>query len=378
MKVIHFIDHMFCGGGQKHVLLLAEYLRKRGIESVVICSDSDDYAGEFAKQDIPVRVVPLRDFRGLCAVVRDEKADILHAHGFRHAIILSLLKPALRLPFVYTLHGYHGRAFKYNPSAAAKVKSMLRSYADKFVHRRADAVICVSEADCELVKSLGFGSPSKYSVIRNGIDCSVFRESHGSPARESLGAASDDVVITSISRFAFPKGNRYLIEAIPAVIAGHPNALFLLVGDGEDEEEMRELAFSKLRLPKDRARFLGRRTDICGILAASDVFVMPSLWEGLPIALIEAMAAGVPQVASDVDGIREVTVNGETGRLVPPMDAKKLAETLSWMIESTGKRAEYSKNSVRRANEYFDAAAMADAIAALYSDIADRKMEQKR
>ncbi|MEN6520002.1 MAG: glycosyltransferase [Armatimonadota bacterium] len=378
MKVIHFIDHMFCGGGQKHVLLLAQYLRERGIGSAVICSNSDDYAEEFAKQDIPVRVVPLKDFMGLFSAIRDEKADILHSHGFRHAGILSLLEPSLGLPFVYTLHGYHGRAFKYSPHTADRAKFMLRRCADRFIHKRADAVVCVSEADCELVKSLGFGTPSKYRVIRNGIDCSLFQKASGSPARESLGAASDDVVITSISRFAFPKGNRYLIEAIPAVIARHPTALFLLVGDGEDEEGMRELAFSKLKLPENRVRFLGRRTDICEILAASDVFAMPSLWEGLPIALIEAMAAGVPQVASDVDGIREVTVNGETGCLVPPMDVEKLAETLSWMIESTDKRAEYSKNSIRRASEYFDAAAMADTMAVLYSDIIDRKTERKR
>lgn len=375
MKVVHFIDQMFCGGGQKHVLLLTKYLSERGIESSVICSNEDSYAEEFAKQDIPVRVVSFKDLKGLREAIGAENPDVLHSHGFRYTFLLSLLKPSLRLPFIYTLHGYHGRVFKYSSGLASKFKSILRRMADKFIHTRADAVVCVSEADCDLVKSLKLADLSKYRVIRNGIDCSVFQNVDRTAARESLGVDQDDFVVTSIARFAFPKGNRYLIEATPSVQKNHRNALFLLVGDGEDEDLMRELAFDKFALSKDRVRFLGRRTDISEILAASDIFVMPSLWEGLPIALVEAMAAGVPQVASDIDGIREVAVNNETGLLVPSMDSQKLAEAVSKMIESSDMLSIYSKNSIKRASELFDANAMADSMAQLYKDV---KMGQNR
>lgn len=378
MKVVHFLDRMFCGGGQKHVLLLCEYLKSRGITSSVVCANHDPYASEFKRVDAEVRVVRLTDIFGIMRAVREYGADIIHAHGVRSACILGVLRALLSLPMVYTLHGYHGRQLCEATHGVSLAKSRLRRTVEKWIYAKADKIICVSEGDCRLVTSIGLTAGSKCQVIHNGIDIRRFRVSRDQGARYAAGILGDGPVITCVARFAYPKGHEYLIQALPLVLQRYPEATLVLVGDGECQRAMEMLAYNELALGRDQVQFLGRRSDIPSILAGSDIFVLPSIWEGLPLALIEAMASGLPQVATDIDGNREVTVDGKTGNLVTPQDALALAEGINSLVADGELRRLFSQNSVRRATELFDVNLMADRTAQLYASILSHTITRGR
>lgn len=375
MKVVHFLDRMFCGGGQKHVLLLCVYLKFRGITSSVVCTNHDPYASEFKRADVDVRVVRFTDLPGIMRAIRENGADIIHAHGVRFACILGVLRTLISLPVVYTLHGYHGRQLCEAPHGVRLAKFRLRKYIEKRIYAKVDKIICVSEGDRKLVTSIGLTAGNKCQVIHNGIEISRFRVSRDQGARRATGILGHGPVITCVARFAYPKGHKYLIQALPLVLERYPEATLVLVGDGECQRAMEILAYDELALGRDQVQFLGRRSDIPSVLAASDIFVLPSIWEGLPLALIEAMAAGLPQVATDIDGNREVTIDGRTGSLVSPQDVIQLAEGVIGLLADGERRRHFSRNSVRRAAKLFDVNLMADRTAELYSGILANRIE---
>ena len=190
-------------------------------------------------------------------------------------------------------------------------------------------------------------------VIELGIDLERFAS--GRPA-----LAKDGPLVGNVARLAEQKGQRYLLEALAQL----PEARLALVGDGELHRELERRA-DELGVA-DRVLFAGSRDDVPDVLASFDVFAFPSLFEGLCLAVIEAQAAGVPVVATPVGGIRETVVHGKTGLLVPPRDARALADGIRRLLEHPGEAAELAAEAKRRVFERFSERRMVERTLELY------------
>jgi glycosyltransferase involved in cell wall biosynthesis len=189
--------------------------------------------------------------------------------------------------------------------------------------RWVNGLIAVSDDVRSAIRAYFGPVADKITVIYNSVDVRRYElEVDKGPILKELGLPQDAIVIAVVATFKVQKGQRYLIDAMPAVVARFPKLHVLLIGDGEQREALMQQADTMG--VNEHVHFLGFRQDIPSLLAASDFFVLPSLWEGLPMALIEAMASGLPVVATAVSGSNQVIVDGVSGLLVPPGNAAEL------------------------------------------------------
>ncbi len=205
----------------------------------------------------------------------------------------------------------------------------------------------------------------KVSVIPNSVDLKRYNQVMDRKAiRSELGLSPEHQVFAVVATFKKQKGHRYLIEATAAVISQFPDIRLLLIGDGELRDELK--AQTQALSLNEHVHFLGLRTDVPKLLGASDYFVLPSLWEGLPVSLIEAMAAGIPVIATQVSGTKDVMIHNQTGLLVPPGEIEALKDAMQQFLthpEQAKKMGEAARNRVA---ENFSAEQQADAYLSLY------------
>jgi len=228
-----------------------------------------------------------------------------------------------------------------------------------------DRTIAVSDAAS--ASFLRAGVPAaKLRTIRNGIPPPGVAPDRAT-ARRALGASARDRLILTVGRMTPQKGHATLLAAAPRVLTMCPNASFLWAGEGPLQPELR-LGADELRLT-DQVRFLGQCGDVQSLYAAADLFVLPSRFEGLPLALLEAMAAGLPVVGTCVCGTEEAVLDGVTGRLVPGGDSEALAEAIVEALSDPAKAARWGDAGRRRVAEHFTASRMARETAALYEEL---------
>lgn len=232
------------------------------------------------------------------------------------------------------------------------------------MHRRVDRIVCVSETARDSFVRAGVPA-HKLLVIRNGI---AFRSAAPDPAevRARLGLPFDATLVLTVARLTEQKGHRHLLEAAPAVRERVPGAHFVWVGEGPLGDELRKRT-RELGI-EGNVHLTGRRTDVPDLLAAAELFVLPSLFEGLPLVVLEAMAAGVPVVGTRVCGTREAVEDGVCGRLVPARDPAALAAAILEVLERPDLGARWGAAGRRRARREFSAARMARETAALYQE----------
>ena len=198
-------------------------------------------------------------------------------------------------------------------------------------------------------------------VIPLGIDLERFGAA--TPGLSNSLLQGQGPIIGNVARLAPQKGHRYLIDAVPAVLERHPDARFVIVGDGELRRELERQAAPL----GDHVLFTGARDDVPGLLASFDVFAFPSLFEGLCLAVIEAQAAGVPVVATPVGGIRETVVDGETGFLCPLRDPAALAARINACLDRPAEALRVAAEAQRRVQERFSERRMVEETIALYA-----------
>ncbi|MGI8588283.1 MAG: glycosyltransferase family 4 protein [Chloroflexia bacterium] len=230
--------------------------------------------------------------------------------------------------------------------------------------RLVDRLICVS---AEAGKSyLRAGVPKqKLRVVRNGIRLqSAFADR--SEVLACLGLPPSARIVLTVGRFTEQKGHSDLLTALPDILQRVPEAYFVWVGEGDLEGELRTQA--RVLGLVEHVRFLGRRDDVPELLAASDVFALPSLFEGLPLVVLEAQAAGLPVVGTQVCGTSEAILDGITGRLVPPGDARALAEAIAGILERPELAARWGEAGQRHVRYNFSAERMARETAAIYEE----------
>jgi len=228
----------------------------------------------------------------------------------------------LRVPVIFTAHGW---AFTEGKGSLARY---LLALAERLAAKVTKKIVCVSEHDKELALRFCVAPEQKLIVIHNGMEPTLYINADGSKVRFELGLKEDEILITMVARFVPQKDHDTLLRALGFLPESGFKVAF--VGGGGREIFFRKKA-GELGL-RDNVIFLGERRDVPQILAASDIFVLSSNWEGLPRSIIEAMMAGLPVVATKVGGVPELVEDGVTGFLVPPKDPGALTEALQKLI----------------------------------------------
>jgi glycosyltransferase involved in cell wall biosynthesis len=312
-------------------------------------------------------------FRGItkeiASILRGNEIDILHTHGGVAGLFGRWAAKGAGTPvMVHTIHGIHYLHYR-NPF-------MKYSYIvqERYLSRRTDAVIFVSKADYEQGRRLRLAPASRMRLIQNGVDTRNLLEKLGrTPEQENLRAALNlsPPVVGTVARLHRQKGVRYLLRAAGDIRLRFPEAKVVIVGGGPLEKSLRR-EVSRMKA-EQFIRIPGERPDALEILSLFDIFVLPSLWEGLPLVLIEAAALGKPIIASDIDGVREVIRDGENGVLVPLRNPVKLAEAVVRLLEDRTLALKLGESAKTGIPPLFTHSRMIEAIEGLYLELYEKK-----
>lgn len=298
----------------------------------------------------------LRPIAQLRRLIEQLNIDILHCHGYREDFYAIASRTGIAK--VATNHLWK------RTSAALRVYAAL----DARLIRRFDRVVAVSREILVELQSLGLAEP-QLAYIPNGVDLTRFEPGavdleSVSHLREELGLADHQTVVVSISSLTIEKGHAQLLRCFRDLVAKNEEVVLLVVGAGPQLAPLRKLT-EQLGIPQ-RVQFLGRRQDIPEILHLADIFVLPSLKEGLPIALLEAMASGTACVATDVGDVPRIIRAGLTGVLVPRGDGDALRDALLELARSADTRRQYSEAGRDLVLREFSAERMTENYCALY------------
>jgi len=333
MKVLHIVGDSKFGGGAVVIVQLARLAVDLGWETQVLTTDPI-FQSELREREIGIvdldvirrEIRPTRDLAGLWRLVgflRQNRYTIVHTHTSKAGIVGRLAARLAGVPVV--VHTAHGFAFhERSPRSVVRACAL----AERIAGIWCDRIITVSRFHRSWAIELGIAKTPKVIAIPNGIPPERVRPDRDRLAiRSLLGVAPDELVILSAGRLAPQKGLEYLMEALPVLERQLPQPFSVwLAGEGPLEAKLRALAAVQAR--SGRVRFLGFREDIGNLLEGADLVVLPTLREGLSIALIEAMAAGKPVIATSIGSNRELTGNGAAGLLVPPEDPAALATAI--------------------------------------------------
>jgi glycosyltransferase involved in cell wall biosynthesis len=360
-----YTDSRVLGGAENAMFMLLESLDRSEWEPTLLLDDApgtEPLAERAAALGVPVRrVEPLplgltgaRRVPALARLLRRERPAVFHAHMSSAVACKWALAAALaaRVPAVLGTV----QVGQYEPpdrSAYWQLRALSRGVGRYLAVSR--------DIAGELVERLGWPG-EKIEVVYNAVDVERFRVPAPPGLREELGGEGRPLVLTP-ARLNEQKGHPVLFEAIAQV----PEALFVLAGDGPEREPLEALA-ERLEIA-DRVRFLGRREDIPQLMAACDVFALPSLYEGSSLAVLEAMAAGIPVVSSAIGGTDELIEDGESGLLVAPGDAQGLAAALRRVIDDPPLRERLATRARERVESGLTRRQMADRVARVYGEL---------
>lgn len=337
-RVLHCITRLEPGGAQHNTLYTVEHLDREHFEPALAWGPGDPLdevaaaIPDLRREPVPELVRPLvpaldlRALRRLLEIIRRLQPGIVHTHSSKAGVLGRLAARIARTPVV--VHSIHG--FGFTPLQAAPVRA-LYVVAERVMARWTDHFIAVSENNLREGAALGVVPPERASVIRSGIELARFRRSSGgSDARRRLGVPEDAPLVVQIGNFKPQKAPLDFVRVAAAVAREVPEAWFVMVGDGELRPAAEELA-SELDVAV-RMVFCGWWDDVPGLLAASRVSVLTSRHEGLPRAAVESLAAGVPVVATAVDGTPEVVRHGVNGFLAEAGDVASLARRVCALL----------------------------------------------
>jgi glycosyltransferase involved in cell wall biosynthesis len=350
------------GGAEVVVFQLACELRARGHEvtPVGISGGMGWLSGKYREAGFEPVLLPERrppDWRlarSLAGVFRERRIELAHSHEFTMAWYGAWAARRAGLPHVATMHG------NQTMTDAWRRRVILR-----WAFRRSAAVVAVSEATrAQLVDDLGL-APGAIAVIRNGI---AERAGDAEPIRRELGVREGELLILAVGNLDRRKGHIHLLEALKQLEdegLDVPWRVAIAGGRGGPERE-RLQAFAAEHGMADRVHILTQRDDVPNLQAAADVFTMPSLWEGLPLAVLEAMLSGTVVLASETSGIPEAITHEEHGLLAPPGDSAALARELGRLLREPDLRQQLAASALARARREFTIQAMTGAYESTY------------
>jgi glycosyltransferase involved in cell wall biosynthesis len=370
IRVLQLITSLERGGAENHLLALLTHADRQAFDlETAVISGEGELVPVFRQAGIPVHLLKSRSrfdplaLGRLVRLLRDGQFDIVHSHLFRADIYAGLAVARLgeRRPLLVSTRHNDDRFF-LNPFVG------LIHYG---VSSRQDLIIAISDHIARFTVSRGVRHPERVRRVYHGIEPPVTQalEREGQHIRQELGIAPDAFLVGNVGRLALQKGQRHLIAAMPLLLERVPRARAIIAGRGDLEDYLRDLA-QEMGVA-DHVHVLGPRKDVPALMHAIDVFVMPSIWEGFGLVLLEAMAAGRPIVASRVATIPEVVADGETGLLVPASDPLALAEALAELADQPEKAARLGEAGRERLRRQFSLEKMVGDTELLYRELLD-------
>lgn len=367
--IITLIDGLGMGGAERLLIPYLRYLQANGF-TLRVCvlqeRHGNPLAAEVTALGVPVDLLPVPYLRDVTAVprlltyLRHHKADLVHTQLELSNTLGTVAAALLRLPTVCTLHTID--ELQPGSKTARRIRLMwwvLRHFCQR--------IVAVSEETRQHHMEVAGFAPSQTVTLYNGIDLSHFapRDSaHQTAVRTALNIPPHAQLLTTVAVLRQPKGIQHMLEAMPHLLTAVPHAHYLIVGDGDYRPAL-EAQVTQLALG-ERVHFAGQRRDVADLLAASDLFVLPTLTDALPTVLMEAMALRLPLLATAVGGVPEMVENGRNGLLVPPGNANQLAAAAIDLLQNADKRREMGENGRWLVEQKFNIQRQAAELAALY------------
>lgn len=360
IRVCHFITKMVYGGASIGTLRLAQDMDRSVFKSAIVCgcqsSDEGNLLDDTQEKkfdavvmpEIVREIHPAKDLRAFVKVVRflkSERFDIVHAHGSRAGVISRLAAAVCRVPVVlYTVHGWSLKAGLSLTALLMRVERMLAFITDKILFQ--------TRSDLDEAIQYKIGRTDQYVLIGNGVALDDFfgvDQQKIMDKRKDLNIGNRKVVGT-VGRVSAQKNPVGFVNIAREVLSKRKDVIFLFVGGGELLEKVQNtVRESGLG---DRIVFTGFRRDIPEIMANFDVFILPSLWEGMPRSVIEAMALSKPVVVHGIGGIDEVVENGQNGYIVPIDQTGDFAEKIGLLLDDDRLRRRMGKAGKIKARGY--------------------------
>lgn len=360
MKIVQVITRMdTIGGAQLHVKDQCIALIERGHSVYVVAGGDASLYDELPiihcqslMRDLNI-VADIKAFVELRNILKSIQPDVIATHSSKAGVIGRLAGWSLRIPTLFTAHGW-----SFTEGVEGKKKKMYRTI-ERWMGRITKGVITVSEYDKQLAIQYKVLPPEKLLTIHNGV--------HETALSRNIWHPGNRLTLVMVARFAQPKQQLRLLKALTKIQQLEWEILF--AGDGPLLKEAQ--CFVDSEGLNDRVQFVGNRHDITAILQKSDIFLLLSDWEGLPLSVLEAMQCGLPVIASDVGGVNEAVKHSVNGYLIPPKDEGELVDKLTALLMSSSLRLQMGEQSRLLYEKHFTFEQMHDKTFAYYEKIID-------
>jgi len=382
IKVFHVITKLEFGGAQGNTLYTCSRLDKARFAVSLVCGPGGRLDDKALADGYPVYFVPhlAREINPvsdaaalfqLYRLFRKHRPDIVHTHSSKAGILGRIAAWLAGVRVV--IHTFHG--FGFTPAQRPLVRSAF-SAAEKLCSRLSGALIFVSRANMDEAAAIGFAKKAPWRVIRSGIKLSDYpaQNCDAAKVKASLDLPPDARYVICVGNFKPQKNPLDFVRMAEAVLRKTPDVFFVYTGEGALRPEAEKLAHS-LGI-KAKLRFPGWRTDTPCLLACAEAFVLASLWEGLPRALVEALKTGLPCAAYGCDGVRDLLRDGENGFVVAPGDVNGLAARVSALLADKELREKIIAGARAADLAEFDIDNMVSAQEKLYLELVDERVSQ--
>lgn len=395
MKIVHVITRLDQGGSATDTLALLQGQATTDNEIILVNGTSEESLMTPPEQqqvdkdlqaavDKGVRLIALsslvrrispshdlKAFGRMCGLFYREKPDIIHTHTSKAGLLGRWAAFFTRTPVI--IHTPHGHVFH---GYFTRITSKLFILLERITAWITDAIIAVSERERIETLEQGIGSPHKLVTIYSAVDLNRFMNLRIDieAKKKEFGIPADHGVVGTVGRLVTVKGHTFLLDAARAILAKRPRTVFVLVGEGDLHGELEKQA-EQLGI-REKIIFAGWHSDVSEIIPLFDVFVLPSINEGMGKVLVEAMAAGKPVVASRVGGIIDLIHDGENGILVPPAQPQPLAEAILALLADENLRKRYGSAGKKKVYPEFDITTMIRKVDELYNDLYRRKTKK--
>lgn len=372
-SILYFTNSTLWGGVEEHICGLLRNVSRDSVRAQLVCDPSlYERFRSAISDDIKIRALRLSspgDVTGaiqLARLLMREHFQIVHSHMFWSSLFASPIARLCGVPIIVeTLHGTE--AWRKGWKASYLIDRATTRFVSKYV--------AVSEYDARFLEQKKGVPREKIAVIHNGVDLERFANatSKRKAIRQVIGSEDSDCILIMVARFHAGKGHRILFEAMRELVQVHPRLRLICLGEGEEEQQLRELRRTFglercIQLP-------GYQQNVAEWIAAADINVLPSFYEGLPLTILEAMASGVPTVASNVGGIPDVIEDGVNGILVPPGDSHRLATAISQLMGNWALRTKMGEAAYKRVSQRFTLEQQVSSTKNMYIDLCSQLLK---